>query len=152
MNQILEAAEAIIAQVESIELLHVEADDLEEMTTTTTEADLALLHELIGRFRSAAYDRVRAPDSDELRKLLSILGEMYGDSDSRNWDRVDEINDKYLLQHAYNAYAAASAAEPAEPARVRATDSDEMARLREANFVLRARMHAIALLSSEVSP
>jgi hypothetical protein len=89
-------------------------------------------------------------DSDELRKLLSILGEMYGDS--RNWDRVDEINDKYLLQHAYDAYAAATCPACTEPARVRATDSDDMARLRDDNFVLRARMHAIALLSSEVSP
>lgn len=96
MNQILEAAEAIIAQVESIELLHVDADDLEDMTTTTTEADLALLHELIGRYRFV----VEAGPLD----------------------------------------------------RVRATDSEEMARLREDNFVLRARMHAIALLSSEVSP
>ena len=96
MNQILEAAEAIIAQVESIELLHVDADDLEDMTTTTTEADLTLLHELIGRYRFV----VEAGPLD----------------------------------------------------RVRATDSEEMARIREDNFVLRARMHAIALLSSEVSP
>ena len=102
MNQILEAAEAIIAQVESIELLHVDADDLEDMTTTTTEADLALLHELIGRFR-------------------------------------------FVVEGLYPAEAG-----PLD--RVRATDSDDMARLRESNFVLRARMHAIALLSSEVSP
>lgn len=116
MNQILEAAEAIIAQVESIELLHVDADDLEDMTTTTTEADLTLLHELIGRYRFVVDGYVR------------IVGGV----------NVDLTR--------------AGLAEAGPLDRVRATDSEEMARIREDNFVLRARMHAIALLSSEVSP